>query len=248
MADYVKRIRTSEGDLQIDYKSLANLPDLTPGGLGVAPAKHTHAGTDITSPIPIDKGGTGATNLEEIRKNLDVPSTSVASASTDGLMSASDKAKLDKISEDANSVSFESELTSGTKIGTITIGGVSTDIYCSGGDLVKLMGSSAKGSSATPLYWTGKAFSPIARYDGNAASATKLSSAITFSVNLASENSISFDGTNDCTIGVSGVLPITKGGTGSSNKMGARTNLGINYGTQLPESGNDGDIFFLQII
>lgn len=247
MADYVKRIRTSEGDLQIDYKSLANLPDLTPGGLGVAPAKHTHAGTDITSPIPIDKGGTGATNLEEIRKNLDVPSTSVASASTDGLMSASDKAKLDKISEDANSVSFKSELTSGTKIGTITIGDVSTDIYCSGGDLVKLMGSSEKGSSATPLYWTGETFSPIARYDGNAASATKLATIRGFQVNLAYESYSNFDGTADCIPGVYGELPISHGGTGANSKNGARTNLGISYGTQLPSSGNDGDIFFLKV-
>ncbi len=37
MADYVKRIRTSEGDLQIDYKSLANLPDLSSLSAGALP-------------------------------------------------------------------------------------------------------------------------------------------------------------------------------------------------------------------
>lgn len=47
-----------------------------------------------------------------------------------GLMSAADKEKLDNLSEfDGSKVTFTRMYASGTKIGTITIDGVSTDIY-----------------------------------------------------------------------------------------------------------------------
>lgn len=141
------------------------------------------------------------------------------------------------ISVNADSVNFSRSLTSGTKIGTITINGVATDLYCqtntdthytthlyvgasgtaanaatsngstyiklydnttnrasfkitgTGGTTVSsdssgnitinssspslgsLMGSSAKGSTTVPVYWTGSAFAPITSYSGNAATA-----------------------------------------------------------------------------
>lgn len=53
-----------------------------------------------------------------------------ATTSAAGLMSAADKTKLDGITTSADSVSFTRSLTSGTKIGTITINGTGTDIYC----------------------------------------------------------------------------------------------------------------------
>jgi hypothetical protein len=44
MANYITRIRTESGDMQIDYKSLANLPDApTPESIGAAPEDHTHS-------------------------------------------------------------------------------------------------------------------------------------------------------------------------------------------------------------
>lgn len=53
-----------------------------------------------------------------------------ATTSSAGLMSATDKSKLDSLSTTSGSnVSFTAAYTSGTKIGTITIDGVSTDIY-----------------------------------------------------------------------------------------------------------------------
>lgn len=57
----------------------------------------------------------------------DLPSA--ATTSTAGLMSASDKSKLDAITASADAVSFSRSLTSGTKIGSITINGTATDIY-----------------------------------------------------------------------------------------------------------------------
>lgn len=47
-----------------------------------------------------------------------------------GLMSAADKVKLNGITESADAVSFTRSLTSGTKIGTITINDTGTDLYC----------------------------------------------------------------------------------------------------------------------
>ena len=122
MDNYVKRIRTVDGDLQIDYKSLANLPDLTPNGLGMAPVKHTHNADDINGVIPIEKGGTG-------------------------------------------------------------------------------------------------------NETGNAASATKLETARNLSVDLANGDSISFDGTEDKQLGVSGILPIANGGTEKGTRAEAIENL-----------------------
>ena len=53
-----------------------------------------------------------------------------ASSEVAGLMSKEDKTKLDGITASADEVSFTPVLTSGTKIGTITINGADTDIYC----------------------------------------------------------------------------------------------------------------------
>lgn len=50
--------------------------------------------------------------------------------SAPGFMSAADKSKLDGISESADSVSVSPSLTSGTKVGTITINGTAHDLYC----------------------------------------------------------------------------------------------------------------------
>lgn len=55
---------------------------------------------------------------------------SVASSSANGLMSSTDKAKLDAITASADAVSVTASLTSGTKVGTITVNGTGTDLYC----------------------------------------------------------------------------------------------------------------------
>ncbi len=52
-----------------------------------------------------------------------------ATTATAGLLSANDKSKLDAITASADAVSFSRSLTSGTKVGTITINGTGTDLY-----------------------------------------------------------------------------------------------------------------------
>lgn len=60
----------------------------------------------------------------------------------------------------------------------------------------------------------------------SAKSATKLATARTITANLASSAAGSFDGSADITVGVTGTLPIAKGGTGSTTADAARTALG----------------------
>lgn len=81
---------------------------------------------------------------------------------------------------------------------------------------------------------------------GNAETADKLFKKVTLGVNLASNNFPTFDGSaNVNAIGVSGILGVGNGGTGATTKLNAKTNLGITYGTALPSSGSEGDIFFV---
>lgn len=54
---------------------------------------------------------------------------SVATTSANGLMSSTDKSKLDGITASADSVSFTQGATSGTKVGDITINGSTTSLY-----------------------------------------------------------------------------------------------------------------------
>ena len=85
---------------------------------GLVPAPSTTAGT--TKYLREDGTWTAPPNT----------TYSAATASANGLMSASDKSKLDAITDSADSVSFTQSLTSGTKVGTITINGTATDLYC----------------------------------------------------------------------------------------------------------------------
>ncbi|MCM1234101.1 MAG: hypothetical protein NC489_28700 [Ruminococcus flavefaciens] len=62
---------------------------------------------------------------------------------------------------------------------------------------------------------------------GNAGSATKLTTARTFQVNLASTATASFDGSANITPGVTGVLPVANGGTGASSLASLKTALDI---------------------
>lgn len=81
-----------------------------------------------------DNGRNYAVELDSSGKAyVNVPWTdtiyNVATTSANGLMSSSDKSKLDGIQAGADTVSFSRSLSSGTKIGTISINGTYTDIY-----------------------------------------------------------------------------------------------------------------------
>lgn len=82
-------------------------------------------GTFTVSQITSDSTGhvTGATD-----RTVTIPNAT-ATKTTLGLMSPTDKEKLDGITESADAVSFSASATSGNKVGTITINGTATDMY-----------------------------------------------------------------------------------------------------------------------
>lgn len=61
---------------------------------------------------------------------------------------------------------------------------------------------------------------------GNAATATKLASAKTIRINLASNSAEFFDGSENITPGITGTLSISNGGTGATTAADARANIG----------------------
>lgn len=63
---------------------------------------------------------------------------------------------------------------------------------------------------------------------GNAATATKLAISRTIQTNLGSASPASFNGSANIAPGVTGILPIGNGGTGTNTVDGIRTNIGIN--------------------
>lgn len=71
MAQYITKIRTESGDMQIDYNALANLPDLkhthTPSSIGAADAKHTHKQSEITDfPTSLPANGGNADTVDNM--------------------------------------------------------------------------------------------------------------------------------------------------------------------------------------
>lgn len=66
----------------------------------------------VTGTLPVTHGGTGGSTASAARKALGVPSTDTASTSANGLMSSTDKGKLDGIAEGANNTEVDDTLSS----------------------------------------------------------------------------------------------------------------------------------------
>lgn len=81
----------------------------------------------------------------------------------------------------------------------------------------------------------------VARWLGNANTATKLEIARTITANLASSTAGSFDGSANITVGVTGTLPIANGGTGLTSAPSMLVNLASTTATSpLQESPRPG--------
>lgn len=55
-----------------------NPHNVTASQVGAAPSSHTHSGADLSSPVPLEKGGTNATTASAARANLGVSYGSTA--------------------------------------------------------------------------------------------------------------------------------------------------------------------------
>lgn len=103
---------------------ITSIPQASSSALGGIKIGYSDNGRNYA--VELDSSGKAYVNVPWTDTNT---TYNVATTSANGLMSSSDKSKLDKIQADADAVSFSRSLSSGTKIGTININGTNTDIY-----------------------------------------------------------------------------------------------------------------------
>lgn len=109
---------------EIGAGGITSIPQASSSALGGIKIGYSDNGRNYA--VELDSSGKAYVNVPWTDTNT---TYNVATASANGLMSSRDKSKLDGIQAGADAVSFSRSLSSGTKIGTININGVNTDIY-----------------------------------------------------------------------------------------------------------------------
>jgi hypothetical protein len=109
---------------EIGAGGITSIPQASSSALGGIKIGYSDNGRNYA--VELDRSGKAYVNVPWTDTNTIY---NVATTSANGLMSSSDKSKLDGIQAGADAVSFSRSLSSGTKIGTININGVNTDIY-----------------------------------------------------------------------------------------------------------------------
>ena len=109
---------------KIDAGGITSIPQASSSALGGIKIGYSDDGRNYA--VELDSSGKAYVNVPWTDTNT---TYNVATTSANGLMSSSDKSKLDGIQAGADAVSFSRSLSSGIKIGTININGTNTDIY-----------------------------------------------------------------------------------------------------------------------
>lgn len=109
---------------EIGAGGITSIPQASSSALGGI--KIGYSDNDRNYAVELDSSGKAYVNVPWTDTNTIY---NVATTSANGLMSSSDKSKLNGIQAGADAVSFSRSLSSGTKIGTININGTNTDIY-----------------------------------------------------------------------------------------------------------------------
>lgn len=109
---------------EIGAGGITSIPQASSSALGGIKIGYSDNGRNYA--VKLDSSGKAYVNVPWTDTNT---TYNVATTSANGLMSSSDKSKLDGIQAGADAVSFSRSLSSGTKIGTININGVNTNIY-----------------------------------------------------------------------------------------------------------------------
>lgn len=118
---------------EIGAGGITSIPQASSSALGGIKIGYSDNGRNYA--VELDSSGKAYVNVPWTDTNTIYD---VATTSANGLMSSSDKSKLNGIQAGADAVSFSRSLSSGTKIGTININGVNTDIYApTAGESVK---------------------------------------------------------------------------------------------------------------
>lgn len=109
---------------EIGAGGITSIPQASSSALGGIKTGYSDNGRNYA--VELDSSGKAYVNVPWTDTNTIY---NVATTSANGLMSSSDKSKLNGIQAGADAVSFSRSLSSGTKIGTININGTNTDIY-----------------------------------------------------------------------------------------------------------------------
>lgn len=109
---------------EVGAGGITSIPQASSSALGGIKIGYSDNGRNYA--VELDSSGKAYVNVPWTDTNTIY---NVATTSANGLMSSSDKSKLDGIQAGADAVSFSRSLFSGTKIGTISINGVNTNIY-----------------------------------------------------------------------------------------------------------------------
>lgn len=109
---------------EIGAGGITSIPQASSSALGGIKIGYSDNGRNYA--VELDSSGKAYVNVPWTDTNTIY---NVATTSANGLMSSSDKSKLDGIQAGADAVSFRRSLSSGTRIGTININGVNTNIY-----------------------------------------------------------------------------------------------------------------------
>lgn len=109
---------------EIGAGGITSIPQASSSALGGIKIGYSDNGRNYA--VELDSSGKAYVNVPWTDTNT---TYNVATTGANGLMSSSDKSKLDGIQAGADAVSFSRSLSSGTKIGTININGTNTDIY-----------------------------------------------------------------------------------------------------------------------
>lgn len=117
-------VRGYNGTSWSSWTKIASIPQASSSALGGIKIGYSDNGRNYA--VELDSSGKAYVNVPWTDTNT---TYNVATTSANGLMSSSDKSKLDGIQAGADAVSFSRSLSSGTKIGTININGTNTDIY-----------------------------------------------------------------------------------------------------------------------
>lgn len=107
---------------EIGAGGITSIPQASSSALGGIKIGYSDNGRNYA--VELDSSGKAYVNVPWTNTTYNVATTSA-----NGLMSSSDKSKLNGIQAGADAVAFSSSLSSGTRIGTISINGTNTDIY-----------------------------------------------------------------------------------------------------------------------
>ena len=214
------------------YALKADIPT-TPSKIGAAAAEHQHNANDIT----MDDGDT----LQQKYDNGDFGgSGGGGNIDLSGYLPKSGGTLTGELIVNGGDAAGASKFVLATGKGQITNSGTQT-LFGFTAETALSVGHSnyamkIRGSAARPTYNNANialqsdipsTYAGSSSAGGAATSAEKLANARTIRVNLGSTSAVSFDGTSGITPGVTGILPIIRGGTGANTVAAARQNLNV---------------------